>query len=198
LAPYKRTLTITTFNGQFNTEQNCSVDRLEEIYGNTNPIGSTDLVDPLNASFNRASGVIGGARRALIAVITDGLPNVPSDPTEVNRAIVRFSNRLDNADQVVVVFLQIGDTFDGQSFCQGLDDHLIAEGAKFDIVDTQSFAQLKTKGLVNALVDSIVDEKLGRAHGGRGGPTSTGFSTDADLQKLKEERAQIEKQLLGN
>jgi hypothetical protein len=198
LAPYQRTLTITTFNNQFETEENCSVDRVEEIYANTRPHGGTDLVDPLNASLNRASGVIGGPRRALIAVITDGLPNVPRDPTEVNRAIIRFTQRLANADQVIVTVLQVGDTFNGQSFCKSLDDDLVAEGAKFDIVDTQTFAQLKRRGLTNALVDSIIDEKLARVHAAHGGQTATGFSADADVQKLKEERAQIEKQLLDN
>jgi len=71
----------------------------------------------------------------------------------------------------------IGDTFDGQSFCHELDDRLVTEGAKYDIVASRTFDQLKKRGLSNALIDCVVDEKMYRTPGS--------------------ERAEIERQLLG-
>lgn len=198
LAPYERTLTITTFNQSFSTEENCTSERVESVYANTTPAGGTDLVDPLKASFERARRVTSSQRKALIAVITDGMPNIPRDPSEVNRAIVDFTQGLYNADQVVITVLQIGDNFNGQDFCQRLDDNLISEGAKFDIVTTQTFDHLKERGLTDSLVDSIVDTKLAHTHGSYKSHSAAVSAASANVEKLREERAKIEKQLLGN
>jgi hypothetical protein len=62
----------------------------------------------------------------------------------------------------------------------------------------QNLCQLKSRGLVTALIDSIVDEKLARAHGSRSGFGSPGTGGGTALHDLQNERAKIEKQLLGN
>ncbi|MBS2007044.1 MAG: VWA domain-containing protein [Cyanobacteria bacterium SZAS TMP-1] len=159
LAPYNKTVTLTTFNNLFSTRENCGLSDVEQVYANTMPAGLTDLVDPLNASFARIKAAFesnpNAEKRALIVVITDGLPNIPRDTGEVNRAIVAFTQSMGANDQVLITFLQVGDTFDGQSFHKTLDNHLVTEGAAFDIVNTQTFAQLKAKGITEALIDSI-------------------------------------------
>jgi hypothetical protein len=98
-------------------------------------------------------------KATLIAVITDGMPNIPRDPLVVNRALIDFTKKLSTGDEVIITFLQIGDTFDGRSFCIDLDDNLVDEGAKFDIVDTKTFSELKSEGLVSALVDAITEKR---------------------------------------
>jgi hypothetical protein len=201
LEPYKRTMTITTFNTGFDTEKNCLPARVENIFGTTGQGGGTDLVDPLNASFERAQKIVKSRtkpdKKVLIAVITDGMPNVPRDSHVVNKAIVDFTQCLDNADQVVVTFLQVGEDGQGQAFCKSLEG-LESEGAKFDIVHSVPFPQLKAIGLSNALVESIIGEMVGRAVRARAGKDKSGLSADATVQELKNERARIEKLLLGN
>jgi len=159
LAPLNKTFTLTTFNNLFSTRENCTTADVEQVYANTMPAGLTDLVDPLSASFARLKSCFDAAgaaeRSALIVIITDGLPNIPRDTGEVNRAIVAFTQNLNANDHVLITILQVGDTFDGHSFHKTLDNHLVTEGAAFDIVNTQTFAQFKSRGLTDALIDSV-------------------------------------------
>jgi hypothetical protein len=201
LEPYKRTMTITTFNDGFITDENCLPLKVEHIFGTTGLGGGTDLVDPLSAGLERANKIIHSrttpGRKVLIAVITDGMPNIPSDPKVVNRAIIDFTQCLDNRDQVVLTFLQVGEDGQGQAFCKSLEG-LDAQGAKFDIVHSIPFPQLKARGLTNALAESIIDELAARAVRARAGKDKSGLSADAAVQEQKSERARIEKQLTGN
>jgi hypothetical protein len=211
LAPYQNTMTITTFNRSFETMERCSPEKVENIYATTHPIGGTDLVDPLDARLNAAYMKQAATRHtALIAVITDGLPNIPRDPTVVNRALIDFSHRLTGPEQVIVTFLQIGDTFNGRDFCIDLDDNLVSEGAKYDIVDTKTFAELKQEGMVDALIDALMEKRsTGTGHSKvfkhmlvtptKSGAEASAAARQADqtLKSTDDERHEIEKRLLG-
>jgi hypothetical protein len=204
LNAYGKTLTITRFNRSFDVMTSCNPSKVEEIYATTVPEGATDLVDPLDnrmyANLNRDSN-----HPALIAIITDGLPNVPTDTKAIDRAIINYTQQLKSPNQTVLTFLQIGDTFDGKDFCRNLDDNLVREGAKYDIVDTKTFDELKREGLVDALIDAIIDnEKYGKMTPqerhtakftdkfNRAQPAQT----DTQLRELQEERHKIEQQIL--
>jgi len=156
LAPYARNLTITVFNERYQTAESCNRDAVLGIYSQVQPHGSTDLVDPLMARCESAlANYRPGGKPTLIAVITDGLPNHPRDPFVVNQALINYTKRLSSPKQVIITFLQIGDGFDGQEFCLDLDQNLVKEGAAYDIVDTRTFAQLKSEGLTQALIHAI-------------------------------------------
>jgi hypothetical protein len=206
LAPYKKTMTITTFNTSFDTTENCDPGRVEQLYGTITPVGGTDLVDPLMArceaclTRERSSG-----QPQLIAIISDGMPNVPKDPKAVNRALVDFSQRLNKPGEITITFLQIGDTFDGRDFCLDLDENLMNEGAKYDMVNTKTFDQLKNEGLVNALIDAVRENAQFATPGARhfnrfmnSLPNAKNSSKkESDLKQKKEERKELEKQLFG-
>jgi hypothetical protein len=197
-------LTITTFNNAYDVMGRCNPAKVEQIYGTVVPKGSTDLVDPL---VNRLDANLNHDAKhpVLIAVITDGLPNVPRDPKVVNQALIDYSQRLNSPGQVIVTFLQIGDTFDGKDFCRDLDDNLVREGAKYDIVDTKTFDELKSEGLVNALIDAIIEnEKYGTLsadarHLAKFADKikSEGNSQESQsLRQMQDERHAIEQQIL--
>jgi len=79
----------------------------------------------------------------------------------------------------------------------------VAEGAKYDIVDTETFDELKRVGIVNALIDAILDKSsshLANAERTRhysGAPSEHTVQADNELKALQEERKQLEKQLFG-
>jgi hypothetical protein len=208
LSPHHKTLTITTFNNTFETQDGCTPGKVEEIYATIRPRGGTDLVDPLESRLNAALNKhrVSG-RPILIAVITDGEPNIPPDPHVVNNAIINITQCMSEPDEIVVTFLQIGDTFVGRDFCLDLDNNLVNEGAKYDIVDTKTFAELKSEGLVNALVDAIIESKnnrlagKGNKHSGlasRSRPVGAALTNaNKNLEDLQKQRQEIERQLLG-
>ena len=209
LAPYHKTFTITTFNTDYETTERCTPDKVEQVFASIEPQGGTDLLDPLMSRLNNAFRKYkpGGAP-VLIVVITDGLPNVPADPQAINRALIDFSMCLTNPDQVVITFLQIGDNFDGRDFCMDIDDNLVKEGAKYDIVDTKTFFELKEKGLVNAMINAISEAQENRnlsrqdknfKHFMKSLPPSNPSVSPlgSELKKRQAERQAIEQQMPG-
>jgi hypothetical protein len=159
LAPYARDITITVFNERYQTAESCNRDAVLAIYQKVEPRGGTDLVDPLMARCQHAlENYRPGSRPSLIAVITDGLPNHPRDPYVVNKELIEFTKKLSSSKQILITFLQIGSTFDGAEFCLDLDQNLVKEGARFDIVDTRTFNELKSEGLTQCLIRAIAKE----------------------------------------
>jgi hypothetical protein len=209
LAPYHKTITITTFNTTDSTMERCDPEKVEQTYATIEPSGNTDLVDPLVDRLNAA--LIkhkDNGRPVLIVVITDGLPNVPRDPSVVNRALIDFTHQLRGTDEVIVTILQIGDTFDGRDFCVDLDDNLVNEGAKYDIVDTKTFAELKHKGLVTAMIDAVMEahnnqhlskkEKDFKRFVNSLPPSKqTSTKVDTQIRERENERKEIERQIFG-
>jgi hypothetical protein len=156
LAPYTKDVTITVFNERYQTAESCNSNAILAIYSHVIPHGSTDLVDPLMARCESAlASYRPGAKPTLIAVITDGLPNHPRDPRVVNQALINLTRKMTSPKQLLITFLQIGSTFDGQDFCLDLDQNLVSEGALYDIVETRTFAQLKNEGLTQSLIHAI-------------------------------------------
>jgi hypothetical protein len=156
LAPYARDVTITVFNERYQTAESCNRDAVLAIYNQVRPNGNTDLVDPLMARCRHAlENYRPGSRPTLIAVITDGLPNHPRDPFAVNQALIEFTKQLSSPKQILISILQVGAEFDGADFCLDLDQNLVKEGAKYDIVDTRTFGELKNEGLTQCLIRAI-------------------------------------------
>ncbi|HEY9731347.1 MAG TPA: hypothetical protein V6C89_05510 [Drouetiella sp.] len=199
MAEYRKTLTITTFNTSFKTEYDCDVSRVEQIYNTITPEGNTCLVNPLVDRLEYAFHHHEPGKATIIAVITDGMPNVPRDPHVVNRALIDFTRQLTDPNEVIVTFLQIGDTFNGKSFCIDLDDNLVNEGAKYDIIDTKTFDELKDEGLTQALIDAVTEKRsVRRDHSTRGMSAedkSRLKDADAKLHEKMDERKALEKLL---
>ncbi len=199
---YKRTFTITTFNTGFNTEFRCSPTRLEELYGSIKPAGGTCLVTPLLQRLDYVRNHPDPNRATIVAVITDGEPNIPRDPLTVNRELIEFTKKLNRSDDIIITFLQIGDRFNGKSFCIDLDDNLVNEGAKYDIVDTKTFDELKSEGLTAALIDAVTEKRSNRASGAtprhlKMSPSDEKVLKDVEstLQGKMDERKALEKML---
>ena len=211
LEPYHKTLDVTLFNTTYNTYEECNPIDVEKFFA-TNPGGGTNLVAPLtDRLYNALAQYKKYSTPTLIVIITDGLPNVPRDPSVVNQALIDFSKQLTGPDQVLVSFLQIGDNFDGRDFCMDLDTNLVKEGAKYDFVNTKPFFKLKQEGLTGALVDIIAElhdkytstnitkEERHFQHFIKNlAPSSQAINnTDATAKEQNSQRQEIEKLILG-
>jgi hypothetical protein len=158
LAPYARTVDITVFNNRYQTAESCNRDAISAIYSGIRPGGGTALATPLLDRCEKALAKRqSGGRPTLIAVITDGLPH---DRQAVCQNLITFTQKLNHPDDVVVTVLQIGENFNGQEFCVDLDDNLVSQGAKYDIIDTRTFGELKSESMPTALVHAL--ENIGK------------------------------------
>lgn len=56
-----------------------------------------------------------------------------------------------------ISFLQVGKDSGAHAFLKRLDDDLVKQGAKHDIVDTKTMEELETIGLTEALIAALND-----------------------------------------
>lgn len=129
-------ITVIQFGGTFNAAKDVidgvkDAAAVADIFTSHSPGGSTPLADALQAAFAKkfASG-----KKAIIFVVTDGEPN---DPIAVKNAIFDAAKKLNDASEIRVMFLQVGDDSGAAKYLDDLDNHLT--GAKFDIVNAITF-----------------------------------------------------------
>jgi Mg-chelatase subunit ChlD len=145
--------TIITFNGEFKLRSNCSPQDVQQTFLSNRPNGSTDLGTPLDFVLKDYLGHT-HVNPLLVVVLTDGMPN---NPEAVEQSIIETTKRVSSADQIKIVFFEIGNDAEGASLLKLLDFGLVSEGARYDIVDSNSFDRLRQVGLKTALYDTFND-----------------------------------------
>ncbi len=141
---------VVTFGTSYSIQKNSSPEEVKELFSKQSPQGSTDLGAPLKAVFDQHF-LEGGTRPMLIAVMTDGMPNRGAI---LNNVIIDATRRMRSADEIRLVFMQIGSEFEGRAFLETLDNYLVHNGAKYDIVDSVAFGTMG-KGMVDPLIKTV-------------------------------------------
>jgi|GEM_PF-96943 len=152
-------ITVYMFGSSFKRHDNVTPDKVTQIFAEHEPFGTTDTAGVLSDVFKHwaARKKAGDLKNGeTVLVITDGEPN---DRQAVSRVIKEVTGQMDADAELAISFLQIGKDQTAQQFLQYLDDGLEAEGAKFDIVDTKTFAEIEEKGmtLTEVLTAAIED-----------------------------------------
>ena len=146
-------LELVTFGTSYTIQKYCTPETVKEVFAKEKPSGATDLASPLKALF--AQHLAGNVKKPmLIAVLTDGMPNRGS---VLNDVIIDATHNLHSAEEVRLVFMQVGNEFEGKALLQTLDDYLVHNGATFDIVDSVAFGNM-TKGLLEPLRITIAHD----------------------------------------
>ena len=152
-------ITVYVFGSAFKRYDNVTPDKVAQIFAEQEPFGGTDTAGVLSDVFKhwstrKKAGELKDGETVL--VVTDG---EPSDRQAVSRCIKEVTTQMDADAELAISFLQVGKDQAAQSFLQHLDDGLEKEGAKFDIVDTKTFAEIEEKGmtLTEVLAAAIED-----------------------------------------
>lgn len=152
-------ITVIPFAGSFKIYPNTTPAKVKDVFKENEPLGGTILAPVLKAVFAdyiaRKKAGTTKANGEILVVVTDGQP---SDECEVAKEIVNFTKTLDNGDgEYGIQFLQVGKDAGAAKFLKKLDDDLVSQGAKFDIVDTKTMEELENIGLTEALMASLND-----------------------------------------
>ena len=137
-----------------------NVSKVSRLFNRRSPGGTTNLVDPLDAAIENYFRKRAKAAKRMefyaetILIIGDGRPNSVHGVEDV---IVQATKRLDNGEELALNFIQVGQDSGATRFLKSLDDDLESRGAKFDIVDTKTAAEIELIGVEKALLDAIVD-----------------------------------------
>ena len=135
------------FNNGFKRHEGVGSEAVAKVFGEHDPMGGTNTAGVLDDVFRAWRE--NGKKPVTALIITDGEPN---DRDAVEKAIIDVTQEMDADEQLALSFLQIGSDAGAQRFLEKLDDDLESKGAKFDIVDTKTFAHIEESGMTIAEV----------------------------------------------
>lgn len=151
-------ITVYVFSGRFKRYENVTSSKVEQIFLENDPMGSTNLAavleDALNSYFQRKAAGQTKPNGETILVVTDGEPD---DRKGVMRVIIDASRKMDRDEELAISFIQIGTDAQATRFLKALDDELQGVGAKFDIVDTVTVEDMENTTLAEILTAAISD-----------------------------------------
>ncbi len=169
----KRGITMVPFNADYRVERQCSSEQVANLFRNTTPRGNTDFGSPLKQLL--AEHLASDRKRPLIiAVLTDGIPN---RGPKIEQVIIDATKAMHREGEIQITFLEIGEEYAGTALLKYLDDYLVHDGARYDVVDAITFDELKNMNLEDALTRVIQGEK----------PAGKAGGLDAEIDKLKQQ-----------
>lgn len=125
-------ISILVFAGQFKRYDGVKdTATIERIFQENEPNGSTNTGLALKSVLDEY--VANKKKPIFVLVVTDG---DAQDRNVLIASIIETTKKMDADEEVGIQFLQIGKDAQAGEFLKFLDDQLVAQGAKFDIVDT--------------------------------------------------------------
>ena len=151
-------ITIYVFSGRFKRYENVTASKVNQIFQENDPSGSTDLAGVLKHAtdnyFERKAKSQTKLNGETILVVTDGEPD---DRKAVMKVIIETSRRMDRDEELAISFIQVGTDAQATRFLKVLDDELQGAGAKFDICDTITMQDMEDMSLSEVLLNAITD-----------------------------------------
>ncbi|BAB73807.1 vWA domain-containing protein [Anabaena sp. FACHB-709] len=151
-------ITLYVFSGRFKRYENVTSAKVNQIFQENDPSGTTDLAAVLKHAtddyFQRKGAGKTKPNGETILVVTDGEPD---DRKAVMRVIIEASRRMDKDEELAISFIQVGSDAQATRFLKVLDDELQGAGAKFDICDTVTMEDMEDLSLSEVLLNAITD-----------------------------------------
>lgn len=153
--------TVTVYNGVTDA-------KVDEVFRKNSPGGGTDTDKAIKAAlpeyFPSPGGILkslfGGGGKVtrtkpvVLIIFTDGEPN---DESAVVQAIIDITKKISSRSEVGISFLQLGNDHNARRFLEKLDNDLIPEGAKFDIVNTKSYDETLTMSAEDIILEALTN-----------------------------------------
>lgn len=151
-------ITIYLFSGRFKRYDNVTSNKVEQIFTENDPMGTTNLAGVLldateNYFKRKAAGQVKPAGETIL-VITDGEPD---DRKAVMEVIVNASRKMERDEELAISLIQVGADPGATKFLKALDDQLESVGAKFDICDTITMNEMEDLSIAEVLLRAIED-----------------------------------------
>lgn len=152
-------ITVVPFNGHFKVYENTTADRVEQVFMENKPQGSTATGAVVeDRLFGRAGyfarKAAGSAKPLILVIITDG---EATDPELLEKVIVNAANKVESDEELGISFFQVGRDATAHKFLKKLDDDLQSHGAKFDIVNVKTYDELEDVSITEALIAALTE-----------------------------------------
>lgn len=151
-------ITVYAFSGRFRRYDNVTSSKVEQIFLENDPVGTTNLAavlhDATDKYFQQKAAGQTKPEGETILVITDGEPD---DRKAVMEAIISATRKMERDEELAISFIQVGSDPGATKFLKALDDQLQGVGAKFDICDTITIDDMGDMSLADVLLGAIED-----------------------------------------
>ncbi|MBL1177469.1 vWA domain-containing protein [Pantanalinema sp. GBBB05] len=151
-------ITVYVFAGRFKRYDDVTSSKVEQIFMENDPNGTTNLAsvlqDATNHYFHRKAAGQTKPAGETILVITDGEPD---DRRAVMEVIISATRQMERDEELAISFIQVGNDPAATKFLTALDDQLEGVGAKFDICDTVTIQDMEDMSLTDVLLNAIAD-----------------------------------------
>lgn len=151
-------ITVYVFSGRFRCYDGVTSSKVEQIFLENDPSGTTNLASVLQDATeryfkNKAAGQT-KPQGETILVITDGEPD---DRRAVMEVVVNATRKMERDEELGISFIQVGADAGATRFLKALDNDMQGVGAKFDICDTITIDDMGDMNLADVLVGAIAD-----------------------------------------
>lgn len=154
-------LKISMFSNAFNSYSNVDGGKVESLFNEVEPSGGTHVSKVLQHHFDeyfaRRDANGGNSKPLLLAMITDG---APEDAYRAKEAIINATKQMKSSDEILVAILQVGNDRRAPKILASLDNDLVGEHAKYDIVEVKSFDEVKRQGLAKTLANLVTRDRV--------------------------------------
>lgn len=151
-------ITVYVFSGRFKRYDNVTSSKVEQIFMENDPSGTTNLagvlLDATNQYFQHKAAGQTKPEGETILVVTDGEPD---DRKAVMEVIIDATRRMERDEELAIAFIQVGNDASATKFLKALDDQLQGVGAQFDICDTITMEDMGDLSLSEVLLNAISD-----------------------------------------
>ena len=151
-------ITVYLFSGRFKRYEDVNSDKVEQIFMENDPAGTTNLAgvlkDATDDYFKRKAAGKTKANGETILVVTDGEPD---DRKAVFEVIINASRQMERDEELAISIIQVGSDAQATKFLKALDDQMESVGAKFDICDTITLDDMEDMSIAEILTNAITD-----------------------------------------
>lgn len=149
---------LVLFNNTYQSRNGSTLYDLKEIFSRIKPEGahkniSQPLESVISDYLHRRTPT---AKPLVVMVITDGLENTGQP---LQNVLIEESKKMKRPGEVIVTFLQVGQSISAEELFDDLDHNLVAKGARYHMVNYKPFAEVRNKGLLWELL-GVVHEAL--------------------------------------
>jgi Mg-chelatase subunit ChlD len=153
---FPRGFALVLFNNHTVVTENADVSAIANAFADNKPDGGTDtagaLTQQLKAFAQRKKDA--ATKPLVLVVITDGAPN---DPNKLRNVLITAANDATNANEISVVFVEVGEDNQASGYLEDLERNLNQEGAKFNIVHSILFDTVARRGLLRSVADVVAN-----------------------------------------
>lgn len=146
---------LILFNNHCKSFPGVDTNSILQAFVNNKPDGGTDMASAVSKvlkEHRERKSINSPQPRLVVAIITDG---VPGDERALRNTLISETKNLSTADELSIVFLQVGEDNQASAYLEELDRYLVQEGALFDVTRSVLFGDVKTNGLLRSLVTSV-------------------------------------------